>query len=156
MFIFVHYNFVFMSENKDIEDLLKNIQAGLKKHSIKELNEAIITVLNKKEDKTIEIDYVLRIVANQFSISVKRLKEKNTRGVFNEAKHVAFCLLHYNLGLSLRHISDKIFSTWPSSVHAGVMRLKDRTTAIKSELKFFEVYDNLQTKLINFITEQKQ
>ena len=41
-----------MPENKDIEQLLKNIQEGLKKYTVKELNDAIITFLNKKQNHT--------------------------------------------------------------------------------------------------------
>ena len=57
-----------MPEKKEIELLLKNIQEGLKKYSVKELNDAIITFLNKKEDKSQEIDYVFQIVCEENKI----------------------------------------------------------------------------------------
>ena len=45
-----------MSKKRELETLLGNIQRGLKKYSVEDLNEAIVTFLNKKDDKTIEID----------------------------------------------------------------------------------------------------
>jgi len=98
-----------MSENKDFENLLKNIQEGLKIYSVKELNEAIIKALNKKHDKTLEIDYVLTLVATKYGISIKTLKQKNARGKILEAKQISYCLLNQNLGLSIRYIAEKIF-----------------------------------------------
>ena len=98
-----------MPDKKDIEQLLKNIQEGLKKFTVKELNDAIISFLNKKDDKSLEIDYVLQIVSEEFNTSVRILKKQNIRGILQEAKQISYCILHFNLGLSTRYIADKVF-----------------------------------------------
>ena len=104
-----------MSETKDLELLLKNIQKGLKFFSIKELSDNIMSFLKSKESKTNEINIILEIVQKEFSISLSKLKS-NGRGELQDAKQIAYCLLHYDLGLSVRHISTKIFDNWHNSV----------------------------------------
>jgi hypothetical protein len=44
-------------DKKQIKTLLKNIQEGLSKYSISELNRALLVALNKKHDKSDDIDY---------------------------------------------------------------------------------------------------
>ena len=158
MFIFVqHALFNSMSKDRDIEDLLKNIQEGLKKYTIKELNAAIVEFFNRKDDKTQEIFYVLEIVSAEYNTNIRTLKKKNVRGEISDAKQLAYCLLHFNLGLSTRHISEKVFqSNWHSPVHKGILRLKDANPALKPDRDFIEKYNILSQKLIdNFALQNK-
>lgn len=142
-------------DKSEIEDLLKNIQEGLKKYSISELNEALIAILNKKHDKSEEIDYVFSIVTNEFNISIRTLKQKNHRGIINDAKQIAYCLLHLTLGLSIRHIADKIFFNWHTSVSIAIKRFKTTNTEIKQDKEFIDKYTKLQLKLIEFVNTKK-
>ena len=87
-----------MSKERDIEELLKNIQEGLKKYTIKELNAAIVEFFNRKDDKTQEVNYILEIVSNEYQITPRVLKKKGARGYLSDAKQLAYCLLHFNLG----------------------------------------------------------
>lgn len=142
-----------MSDNKEIESLLKNIQEGLKKYTVQELNTAIVSFLNSKHDKTQEIDFVLKIVCDEFQISKKILKSsKNARGVLQEAKQIAYCLLHFNIGLSIRYISDRIFFNGHTSVFIGVQKFKNADHEHKADKVFIETYNKLQTKLIENLT----
>jgi chromosomal replication initiation ATPase DnaA len=156
MFRFVQNRICMSNDTKDIETLLKSIQEGLKKYSLKELNEAIINILNKKSDKTLEIDYVLTLVCDEFSVSKTTLKSKNARGVLQDAKQIAYCLLHLNLGLSIRYISNNVFHNWPTSVAIGVKRFKTSDIKYKQDKEFIDKYVKLETKLIQNITTQKQ
>ena len=144
------------SETKDIETLLKSIQEGLKNYTVKELNEAIISFLNKKHDKTLEIDYVMTIVCNEFEVSKTTLKSKNARGNLQEAKQIAYCLLHLNLGLSIRYIAKRVFFNWPTSVAIGVKRFKSADINHKQDKQFIDKYSELEKKLINNITSQQK
>lgn len=158
MFIFVqHALFNRMNKDKDIEDLLKNIQEGLKKYTIKELNAAIVEFFNRKDDKTQEIYYVLEIVSAEYNTNIRILKKKNVRGEISDAKQLAYCLLHFNLGLSTRYISEKVFqSNWHSPVHKAVLRLKEANPALKPDRQFIEMYNKLSQKLIdNFAIQNK-
>jgi chromosomal replication initiation ATPase DnaA len=145
-----------MPDKKDIEQLLKNIQEGLKKFTVKELNDAIISFLNKKDDKSLEIDYVLQIVSEEFNTSVRILKKQNIRGILQEAKQISYCILHFNLGLSTRYIADKVFGNWHTSVHTGIKRYKNLNPAIKQDREFQAKYELLSTKFIeNFTNKEK-
>jgi len=137
-----------MAENKEIELLLKNIQEGLKKYTIKELNEAIISFLNKKQDKTEEIDYIFQIVCEDYKTNVRTLKKNNIRGILQEAKQIIYCILHFNLGLSTRHIADNIFNNWHTSVHAGIRRYKNCDINLKQDREFMNKYNDLSHKFI--------
>lgn len=142
-----------MSDDKrEIENLLRNIQEGLRVYSLKELNEAILKVLNTKSDKSQEIEIVVNIVCNEYSISRTTLKNKNARGTLQEAKQIAYCLLHFKLGLSVRYIAEKIFNNWPTSVSIGIQRIKKADVTHKEDKKFLEQYERLEQKLINNIT----
>jgi chromosomal replication initiation ATPase DnaA len=148
MYIFVHYDMTDMPEKKEIELLLKNIQEGLKRYTVKELNDAIITFLNKKEDKNEEIDYIFQIVAEEYETNIRMLKKSNVRGILQEAKQIIYCILHFKLGLSTRYIAEKIFSNWHTSVHTGIRRFKSCDTNLKQDREFVEKYNLLSDKFI--------
>jgi len=143
-------------ENKDIETLLKNIQQGLKHYSIAELNKAIVAVLNKKHDKREEVDFVLDIVATHFSTSVRALKISKERGKMIDAKQLCYCLLHFELGLTIRYIANTVFDKWPNSVATGITRFRKANPNIKTDKEFLDVYSQLQQKLMNYITNEKK
>lgn len=142
-----------MIENKDIEELLKNVQIALRKYSIKELNEAIIIALQNKHDKTNEVDFILKITSNHFNINVKTLINSKSKGNIQEAKKITYCLLHFNLGLSIRYIATKIFNTWPNTVAIGINKLKNINIKIKQEAEFLNIYEKLRNELIQHLTK---
>ena len=143
-----------MPENKDIEQLLKNIQEGLKKYTVKELNDAIITFLNKKDDKSQEIDFVLSLVCEEFNTNLRTLTS-NVRGILHEGKQIAYCVLHFNLGLSTRFIADKIFNNWHTSVHTGIKRFKNCNVQIKQDREFVERYELISKRFFENFTKEK-
>jgi len=145
-----------MSDTKDIETLLKNIQEGLRNYSVKELNDAIISFLNKKDDKSAEIDYVFQIVSKEYNTSPRHLKKQNIRGVLNEAKQIIYCILHFNLGLSIRYISEKVFNhKFHRSVQIGIQKYKMCNPHIKQDRIFADKYELLSSKFIkNFTTKE--
>ncbi len=141
-----------MDENKDLEILLKNLQDGLKNHSLKELNDALVVAINNKYDKKADIDNVLLLVCKNYKISIKTLLSSHARGEIQEAKQIAYCLLHINLGLSIRYIAKRVFFNWPSSVMIGVKRYKFANPKVKDDAAFLETYNNLQQKLTMYLS----
>lgn len=138
-----------MSNTKaDLETLLHSIQEGLKNFTISELNEAIISFLNKKNDKSLEINYIIQIVSEHFNLTKVALQSKRARGINQEAKQIAYCLLHFNLGLSLRYISKRIFFNNHNSVAIGIRRLKNADPKIKIDKGFLDNYNHLQERLL--------
>lgn len=145
-----------MSEKADLESLLKNIQEGLKVYSVKELNAAIIECLNKKHDKREEVEFVLNTIALDYSISRKILIHSTARGRIQEARQLAYCILHFNLGLPMRYIATRIFSKWHNSVAIAIKQYKNLNVSIKHEREFKEKYEAIQKRLIDYITQQKK
>tara|TARA_R110001606_G_scaffold397588_1_gene574509 strand:+ start:1085 stop:1513 length:429 start_codon:yes stop_codon:yes gene_type:complete len=140
-----------MSKKQELETLLGNIQKGLKKYSVQDLNEAIVTFLNKKNDKSLEIEQVIKIVSKEYNVSKATLKNKNARGNLQEAKQIAYCLLHFNLGLSIRYVANNIFFCWPTSVAVGIKKFKSADNNHIQDKRFIDKYEKLQTELINEI-----
>jgi len=143
-----------MSDKKELEQLFKNIGHGLKKFSPGELNKAVSSALKNQSDPTPEIDFVLESVAKHFKISVKALKQQHSRGKLQDAKQIAYCLLHFNLGLSFNYIAKNVFDNWPNSIAIGVNRLKNVDIHIKTDADFKETYDLIESQLLKFITDQ--
>lgn len=139
-----------MQNNKDLEQLFDNIKIVLSKGKVKELNEAIISFISMKEDINQEIDYVIKIVCNDYQTNIEKLKQKNVRGVFYDAKHIIYCILHLNLGLSIRHIAKYIFFNDPMSVYSGIKRYKKADMNLKQDKMFVERYNRLSEKLIEY------
>jgi predicted DNA-binding protein YlxM (UPF0122 family) len=143
-----------MQNNKDLEELFKHIQIGIAKGSVKELNEAITSYIVNKEDKHQEINYVFKIVCSDYETTQATLKQKNVRGIMLDAKQIIYCILHFNLGFSIRYIAKNIFGNNKMSVYFGIKRLKEIDTNIKQDRLFLERYDKLSNKLIQFIKEK--
>ena len=154
--IFVHS----MQSDKVIsnsnQELFKNIQKGLKYCTVGELNEAILNLLEDKSDKKDEKEYILTIVCSHFGISKRALMKSKHRNGIMEARHLAFCLLHLELGMSTRHIASGVFDYQSHSrVAEAIRRYKSLDPVIKVDREFQEKYKNLQFKLITFINDKK-
>lgn len=141
------------NSGKEIHYLVKNISLGLKRLPADQLSKAVIKAMSHN-DKKHEVDFVLESVANHFRITVTALKQKHSRGIIQDAKQIAYCLLHFNLGLTGRYIAAEIFQNWNTSVQTGINRLKNANLDIKSDKDFQDIYLKLQDKLLKFIKEQ--
>ena len=141
-----------MVDNKEVESLLKNIQLGLQKYSVKELNLAIVSVLQKNGSQQKEITYVLKIVSQKYKISVKTLTQSRSRGEIQNARMLSYCLLHDTLGLSIRYIAKNIFSRWHNSVAAALKHYKELQPAkFKIDREFEDNLKECQTKLLTYL-----
>ena len=143
-----------MTENKEIEFLLKNIQKGLSKYSVSELNQALVEFISRKGERKEEIDFVKNSVADYYKIPVKTLMKAQIRGVQQDAKQVCYCLLHFDLGLNIRYIAKNVFFNWPNSVNTGIRRFNFLSPNIKKDKEFLSAYRNVQQKLAQFVIEK--
>lgn len=144
-----------MADKKEVEILLHNIQEGLKRHSIEELNEAIIHFLNKKENKSEAIDYLFNIVSKEYNTNSLTLKKQNIRGELQEAKQIIYCVLHYNLGFSIRYIAKRIFfSKWHASVYTGINKLKNFDANIKQDREFMQRYEKINAQFMENFSQK--
>lgn len=145
------------SEHENLLVLLKNIQESLKSYTVEELNDAIQKVLSQKQDKHAEKEFVLNAVTTHYSISRRTLIKSNARGPIQEAKKLTYCLLHYNLGFTIRHIAIGIFGY--EKCHSNVGRaIKYFTTLndkVKVDREFKEKYEAIQRQLMEFLKSKE-
>lgn len=95
--------------SKDLQSLIGNFQEALKVYSLKELNDAILNAINEKSDNKKEVDFVIQAVSSVYKLTPKLILSKTTRGVVQEARMVAYATLHFDLQMSLRYISARVF-----------------------------------------------
>lgn len=142
--------------NSQLQSLLKNIQLGLEKFSVKELNDALVAVLAKKQDQQPEIQLILQIVSDKYKITKTTLVSSRARGEFQNARMLAYCLLHYTLGLSVRHIGKKIFNRGHNCVSSALKRYKSlEPEKFKLDAEFEQKYKECQKQFINMIKSDK-
>jgi hypothetical protein len=145
-------------DHRKIGRLLKSIELGLQTFSVHELNKAIVSTLqkNSESEKILEIDYVLNIVCDEFRLSKKMLMTKTKeRGRIQEAKWMAYCLLHHNLEIPIRHIASNVFMCFPNTIVRGIKKLRDADPNLKHEKELLERYNLLRDKLKNNLTLEK-
>ena len=145
-----------MSEKTELAVLFKNIHKGLKTYSVKELNKAIVEYLNKKPDITNkeDIDFVLLLVCEEYNVTKRILINSTGRGKIQQAREIAYCLLHFDLGLTLRYIAKRIFFKWHNTVAISCRHLKNVNVNLKPEKEFKDKYDFLQKKLFEYLTKK--
>jgi chromosomal replication initiation ATPase DnaA len=138
-----------MQDNYEIEHLLTNIQKSLKIYSVRELNNALKDIISYKDfNKKDDINYSLNLVCEHFKINISQLMGKDNRGTIVDAKQIAYCLLYFDVKLSVKNISKSIFHNWRNSVYRGINRFKDININIKEDEMFLSNYNILKQKLI--------
>ena len=89
-------------ENKpnELADLFKNIQNGLKHYGLNELNFLLCKVLKTKSalEKKDEVNYIVAIVCEHYELSKRNFMTARFGGNSSEARQMASCLLHLNIG----------------------------------------------------------
>ena len=134
----------------EIQKLLKNIVDVLKTYTIPELNDYLVTVINKKEDTHHAQIYILDLVCETYNISHRALIYSKSNQSVTKARQVAFCLLHFTLGLSTRHIASKVFHfKYHNAVSSAIKMYKNLDMEIKPDRQFKESIEVLREKVTN-------
>ena len=145
-----------MHDNYEIEHLLHNIQKSLKIYSVKELNNALKDIISYKDsNKKDDINYSLNLVCEHFKITINQLMGKDNRGTIVDAKQIAYCLLYFDVKLSVKNISKNIFHNWRNSVYRGINRFKDININIKEDEMFLSNYNTLKEKFVEYKNRTK-
>jgi chromosomal replication initiation ATPase DnaA len=144
-----------MTEQKHIEVLLRNIQEGIRLYGVKELNEAITKTLYSKTDKADEIDFILNMVANDFNLSRHSMIKSKKHGYPQKARQLAYCLLYFDIGLSLREIGS-IFGKYVRSISIAIENYRKINPDIKPDKEFLEKYNFYQQKILLYINEKNK
>jgi chromosomal replication initiation ATPase DnaA len=144
-----------MDEHKDVGLLLKNIQEGIRLYGVKELNEAITKALYEKTDKASDVEFILDEITKDFNISRNNLILSKRHGYTQKARQLAYCLLYFDIGLSLRAVAT-IFGKYVRSVAIAIENYRKLNPLVKEDRDFLEKYQEYQKKiLLNINKEQK-
>ncbi len=136
-----------MAQSNDLTDFLKNTEKALRNNTVKELNAAVVHFLRNKDEKIEEAHLILQVVADEFSITKRVLQKSSARGKVETARKIAYCLLHFDLGLNTRYIAEKLFDRWVNSVSNGIKYYKSLDMKIKQDKEFMSTYERLQLKI---------
>jgi chromosomal replication initiation ATPase DnaA len=143
-----------MKENKEVESLFKNIHEGIKFYGIKGLNNAIVKTLNKKTGNTNEIDFIVNMICSDLNILKHNLLQSRKHGSVQKARQMCYCLLYFDVGLSLREIGA-IFNKYVRSIACVIENYRKLNPEFKLDQEYLAQYHRFQKKYTEYITEQK-
>lgn len=138
------------SDKEELSSLVKNIHKGLQTYGVKELNDALTSLLEKKSTKTKKVEVVFQCVCNEYDINLKQLLYSTARKITGEARPIAIALLHFNLGLTFRKISRGVFERkYYTFVANAIKRHKTLDVSLKQDREYKERYDRIELAIKN-------
>ena len=149
-----------MNGKTEIIILLKNLQLGLKKYTIKELNEAMNKVLEQGGEEQMVKEYqvalVLEAVCTQYNVSRHQLIYSKAKGEMRQAKMIAYCLLHFQLELPIRYIATRVFYLkWHNNVGIAIKHHNNLNPLIKPDKEFIAKLDTIKKQVVTQLTTFK-
>jgi chromosomal replication initiation ATPase DnaA len=139
-------------DQSEIQSLLKNIGEVLQHYSVKEFNAYLVTAINKKSDNHYAEEYILSLVCETYKITRRNLIFSKSNYAATTPRQVAYCLLHYTLGLSPRYIAKRIFHlTYHSTVSDAVSNYKKLDPNIKPDKEMIDSISMLKEKVLEKI-----
>jgi chromosomal replication initiation ATPase DnaA len=142
-----------MSEKKELETFFKNVQQSLKKYTLNEINESLQLMANSetnnKKDKDKEISIVLDAICKEYSIEKDILIYGKSKKDLQQARNIAYCILHLDLGLPIRYIAKRIFFlNWHNSVGVAIKYHKSLNVNIAPDRNFKEKLETVQKTIV--------
>ena len=136
-------------EESEIQHLLKNLMEVLQLYTVPEFNNFLITAINKKGDTHSAEKYILELVCETYKISYRALVFSKSNQNVTIPRQVAFCLLHYTLGLSTRYIAKTIFHfEHHSTVGSAIKMYKNLNPNLKPDKELMQSIDALREKVV--------
>lgn len=140
------------SQTRELEIFLRNIQIGLKKYSLNELNqtiEALVTDKNEKgRQRKAKVDIVVSVICKHFELDKEKFLNGRGKGLIQQARKYAFCILHNDFDLPIRYISSEVFSLkWHTSVSLVIQYAKTLNEDIKPDKIFIDKLNELRKQI---------
>jgi chromosomal replication initiation ATPase DnaA len=149
-----NYNGNMVSTNRlneaEVQSLLKNIVDILKHYTLPELNDYLLSAVNKKEDTHDAEKYIINLVCETYNVSYRSLIYSRSNQSITKARQVAFCLLHFTLGLSTRYIAKRVFKLkYHNTVGSAIKMYKNLNPNMKLDREFKQTVETLKEKVIS-------
>jgi len=137
----------------EIKRLLKNINSGVNKLSLKKFNLVISKAIARHSNKSeSEITDAVKIICKYFGISEEILNTKS-RGEVYQAKMVCFKILNHSLGISAQRIG-KYFKRYPNSITHALKTFEGLDpNRRQKDKKLLEDYIECDKRVRNLINE---
>ncbi len=144
------------SDNKELQLFFKNLAYGLKKYSLQELNENLSSMVTNKaykdKQKAYYIDCVLSEICQEFNLTKQELVKGRGKGVVQIARKYAYCILHDDFEIPIRHIAKNVFHlNWHTSVSVVIQYKKSLNLDIKPDREFSEKLEALKERILKKI-----
>lgn len=146
------YNIYMKKDENELFRFIKNISVGLKKHSVRELTVALKQVL--KGTNSSELEFVNQTVCSHYNISHRTFKTEKTHGNRTDARHIVFCILFFQFGLSQISIS-RSYNVSRGTVQIALRRFRDTNINIKADREFKEAYESISKRVEQYIKDSK-
>jgi chromosomal replication initiation ATPase DnaA len=149
-----------MEEKQEVHDFVKNLQQGLKKFSLKELNDELQAIIEKRydkqKDKEKQISLVIDLVCKEYNIPRNTLIHSRTTSELKQPRTIAYCLLHFTLHLPIRYIAKNVFFLkFHNSVGVAIKYYNTINTKIAPDKEFIDTYTKIQTNAIKKLKTEK-
>lgn len=137
----------------EIKKLLKNINSGVSKLTLKKFNSVISKVIARHSNKSEnEISEVVKIICKYFQITEDMLKTKS-RGEVYQAKIICFKILNHSLGISAQRIG-RYFKRYPNSITYALKTFEKLDPKRRQrDKKIIEDYSECEKRVRNYINE---
>lgn len=136
-----------MNEKKDLTNLFQNLKDCLDVYTTSELSDALVTVLNKRDKKSIAIERVVDAICEVFQCKKKVLINASMRGDNRLPCHVLIVFLNKEYDINHRYITNEVFNMNPNS-HVGVFnvikRYKNLNPNVKTDAEFISYYEKVR------------
>lgn len=144
-------------DNVEAQRLLVNIAEVLKLYTLPEVNDILVHHINKKSGNVYAEKYILDLVCDTYKVSYRALVYSKSNPSVTRARQVAYCLLHYTLGLSVRHIAKRVFHfDHHNSVGSAINMYKKLNPKLAPDKEFKESIDMLREKVMTKIQESEK
>lgn len=140
------------SQSRELETFLRNLQLGLKRFSLAELNETIEALVTDKNQKSrqrqVKVDLVVNVICKHFNLDRDIFLKGRGKGIVQQARKYAYCILHNDYDLPIRFISNQVFDLkWHTSVSVTIQYYKTLNVDIKPDKEFIEKLNELRNEI---------
>lgn len=155
--MYTHKRSMQKKDQQELEALISSIRDAIVNYewSPREISKALIKVMKQRGDRMPETNFVLDMVAAHYSINRHTLIYGTNREN-SEARKFAYCLLYFDVQLTIEDIACKVFKKKSMyRVHTTTAEFRNHNPAIKQDREFIARYEAFQKELQQFILDRR-
>lgn len=139
-----------MTNEAEVVILLKRLAKTLNNVGIKKVSTAIDELSSENISNKSIINFIIKNCAKEFMVDPLELKQKNIRGIKNDARSMCFVLLKKHLDLRHQDIANIFKQKNHTIVSHTFKRFKELDFNLKMDKKFLEIFNCLDKKVNDY------